>query len=123
MELIKITAKPAETPKYYPAVDGKKSFIMLPASMVEPTKDINGYNRVVAFGNVADAINKAVKKGLSKLDVKWASLRDNSFDGVVGVIKQTDLVCHSVKLGKKLYEDEFVAAGATAGAGDDEPPF
>ena len=120
MKLLKRTAQPAAVTKYYPAVDGKKSFIMLPASMVEPTKDINGYNRVVAFGTVADAINKAVDKGLSKLDVVWASLRDNSFDGIVGTIKQTDLVCHEVKIGKKSYKDEFATEAAGA---DDGVPF
>jgi len=119
MKLITRTAKPSTTPKYYPADGNKKSFITLPASMVTPTKDIHGYNRVVAFGNVADAINKAVEKGLQKLDATLVSLRDNSFDGIVGTIKQTDLVCHAVKLGKKTVEDEF----AKAGAGDDGAPF
>ncbi len=121
MKLITRTAKPSTTPKYYPA-DGTrgKSFIALPADMVDPTKEINGYNRVVAFGNVADAINSAVEKGLKKLNVVWASIRDNSFDGVIGTIKQTDLVCHEVKIGKKSYKDEFVTEAAGAG---DAPPF
>jgi len=120
MQLIKRTAKPVKEVVYYPGTKDKKSFITLPAEYVTPTKDIHGYSRVVAFGNVADAINKAVTKGLQKLDVKWASMRDNSFDGIVGVVKQTDLVCHSVQLGKKTVEDEFVTEAAGAG---DAPPF
>ena len=84
--------------KYYAATDKKASFLSMPAEHVANGDDIE-FHRCVAFGAVADAVNKAWQKGARSFKVLQARLRDNSFVADEGrKIERTDLVALKVEM-------------------------
>ena len=76
----------AQRVRFYPAGENgrKKAFIALPASMIDKREEVDSavnviWNRVVAFGAVAEVAQALLDKGVELIGLKKVRVRGNDF--------------------------------------------